>query len=158
MIEIQMVSIDEIKPYANNPRNIEGAIEAVKNSIKEFGMKVPLVIDKDNVIICGHTRYIACQELEYKEIPCIKAEDLNEKQVKAFRLADNKVAEMATWDFDLLEQELELIETDMSMFGFDMNNADTTIATIENTEISIDDFSDETFEYECPECGFRFNA
>lgn len=152
-----MMKIEDIVPYANNPRNIDGAIEAVKNSIKEFGIKVPLVIDKDNIIVTGHTRYAACQELGIKEIPCIKAEDLTEKQVKAFRLADNKVSEMATWDFDLLEEELELIETDMNMFGFNLNVDDVTI-TAENSEINIDDFSDEAFEYECPECGFRFNA
>ena len=157
MIEIQLVKIENIKPYANNPRNIDSAIEAVKNSIKEFGMKVPIVIDKDNVIITGHTRYAACQELGFKEIPCIKAEDLNEQQVKAFRLADNKVAEMSSWNFDLLEEELSIIDTDMSLFGFEFD-ADASITTAENQEINLDDFDDESFEYECPECGFRFNA
>lgn len=113
--------IDEIRPYEKNPRNNKEAVKYVKNSIKEFGFKVPIVIDSQGVIVAGHTRYKASLELGLEVVPCIVADDLTPKQIKAFRLADNKTAEIATWDFDLLEGELfDLnINFDMSDFGFD---------------------------------------
>ena len=92
-MEIIYKNINDLIPYENNPRLNDEAVEYVKNSIKEFGFKVPIVIDKDNVIIAGHTRIKASKELGIKDIPCIIADDLTEEQVKAFRLADNKVAE-----------------------------------------------------------------
>lgn len=113
-------SIADIIPYDKNPRKNDEAVKYVMESIKEFGFKVPIVIDKDNVIIAGHTRYKAAQKLKLQEVPCIVADDLTEEQVQAFRLADNKVAEQAEWDFDLLSEELEeLIDFDMSVFGFE---------------------------------------
>lgn len=117
--------IEELKPYKRNPRKNEEAVRCVANSIKEFGFKVPIIIDKNNEIIAGHTRLLASKELKLKEVPCIIADDLTEEQVKAFRLADNKVSEIADWDFDLLEQELEEIQDiDMSMFDFDLSSLD----------------------------------
>ena len=100
------LSIDELKPYKNNPRFNDQAVEAVMNSIKEFGFKVPIVVDKNNVIVAGHTRYKASKRLGLKEVPCIIADDLTDEQIKAFRLADNKVSELAEWDKDLLNLEL----------------------------------------------------
>ena len=112
--------IDEIKPYENNPRKNDDAVEAVANSIKEFGFKVPIVIGKDGIIVCGHTRYKASMKLGLETVPCIVADDLTPEQVKAFRLADNKVAEKAEWDFDLLGDELDdILNIDMEAFGFD---------------------------------------
>lgn len=112
--------ITEIKPYEKNPRRNDEAVKYVAESIKNFGFKVPIVIDKNNVIVAGHTRYKAAKNLGLKEVPCIVADDLTEEQVKAFRLADNKVAEKAEWDFDLLSAELDdLFDFDMSAFGFD---------------------------------------
>ena len=87
--------LDEIKPYENNPRFNDDAVQYVANSIKEFGFKVPIVIDKDNTIVAGHTRYKASLLLGLDKVPCIVADDLNEEQIKAFRLADNKVSEKA---------------------------------------------------------------
>lgn len=111
--------LDEIFPYENNPRNNEAAVESVANSIEEFGFKVPIVVDKDGVIVAGHTRYKAAKYLGMTEVPCIVADDLNEQQINAFRLADNKVGEIATWDFSKLEFELEaLSDFDMQDFGF----------------------------------------
>lgn len=111
--------IDELQPYKNNPRNNDGAVEAVAASIKEFGFKVPIIIDKDNVIVAGHTRLKAAQKLGIQTVPVILADDLTEEQVKAFRLADNKTAEMAGWDFSALEKELaEITDIDMALFGF----------------------------------------
>lgn len=116
-------NIDELKPYKFNARNNKKAIKYVENSIKRFGMKVPIVIDRNGVIVCGHTRYEALKNLGTNSIPCIIADDLNEKQIKAFRLADNKTAEKASWDFKLLEMEFEELDTDFDMadFGFDFD-------------------------------------
>ena len=114
--------LDEIKPYENNPRNNDNAVDAVANSIKEFGFKVPIVVDSDGVIVAGHTRYKAAQKLRLQTVPCLVADDLNEEQINAFRLADNKVGELATWDLDTLKAELDNIgEIDMSEFGFELD-------------------------------------
>lgn len=131
-ISIESINIDEIIPYKNNPRFNDDAVEAVAQSINEFGFKVPIVIDKNNVIVTGHTRYKAARQLGYMKIPCIRADDLTEEQIKAFRIADNKVSELATWDYDKLEIELEDINIDLSVFGLE-------IGDIEETETEIDD-------------------
>lgn len=116
------VPIKSLHPYKNNPRNNAAAVDYVANSIRDFGFKVPLVIDSDNVIVCGHTRYLAAKKLGLKTVPCIIADDLTDEQIKAFRLADNKVAEKATWDKDLLNIELgDIINFNMSDFGFDFS-------------------------------------
>lgn len=116
-------SIADIRPYENNPRNNEAAIQYVANSIKDFGFKVPIVIDKNGTIITGHTRVLAAKKLGMKTVPCILADDLTPEQVKAFRLADNRVSEMADWNWAKLEKELDSLgnlDWDMSSFGFDM--------------------------------------
>ena len=111
--------LSEIKPYENNPRNNEDAVKYVANSLKKFGWKQPIVIDKEGVIVAGHTRYAAAKQLGMKTVPCVIADDLSEEEVKAYRLADNKTAEMAGWNFQLLDIELAEIETlDMADFGF----------------------------------------
>lgn len=113
-------NVDELIPYINNPRNNEEAVDAVASSIKNFGFKVPIVIDSENEIINGHTRLKAAKKLGIEEVPCIVADDLSEAQIKAFRLADNKVAELSTWDYELLESELaEIEDVDMSEMGFE---------------------------------------
>ena len=119
-MEIIYLKLDEIHPYEKNPRKNEAAVEPVAASIKEFGFKVPIIIDKDNIIVAGHTRYKAAKKLGMEEVPCIKADDLTEEQIKAFRLADNKVAEAAEWDFQLLGEELEGLTIDMEQFGFEL--------------------------------------
>ena len=118
-MNIVMKQVSELQEYENNPRNNEEAIKAVANSIKEFGFKVPIVISSDNIIIAGHTRLKASVSLGLSEVPCIVADDLSEAQIKAFRLADNKTAELATWDLSKLEQELSEIDMDMLQFGFE---------------------------------------
>lgn len=112
--------ITELEPYPNNPRVNDGAVEAVAASIKRFGFKVPIVIGEDGIIIAGHTRLKAAKRLKLKTVPCVVADDLTEEEAKAFRLADNKVGELAEWDFDLLSDELDgITDIDMSDFGFD---------------------------------------
>lgn len=120
-MEIKELKLGDIKPYDKNPRKNDEAVQYVAASIKEFGFKVPIVIDKDNVIVAGHTRYKAAKKLGLKTAPCVVAEDLSDEQIKAFRLADNKVAEKAEWDLDLLDEEMiDLVEFDMEQFGFDL--------------------------------------
>ena len=123
MMKVQEMSIDEIKPYENNPRINENGVDAVANSIKEFGWKQPIVVDKDNIIIVGHTRYLASKQLKLKKVPVIVANDLTPEQVKAYRLADNKTNELTEWDEDLLGVELsdieQLSDIDMADFGFE---------------------------------------
>ena len=112
--------ISDLHEYENNPRDNAGAVEAVANSIREFGFKVPIIIDNNNIIIAGHTRLKAAITLGFEEVPCIIASDLTPEQVKAFRLADNKVGEIATWNLEKLKFELENISgLDMSLFGFE---------------------------------------
>lgn len=124
-MQVQQMSIHEIVPYENNARFNDEAVDYVKNSIKEFGFQQPIVVDKENVIIAGHTRYKAAREIGMKTVPTIVADDLTEEQVKAYRLADNKTGEIAEWDFDKLLVELQDLELnselDMSDFGFDLN-------------------------------------
>ena len=123
--EIIMKRVSDLVPYVNNPRDNDKAVEPVKNSIKEFGFKVPMVIDKDNVVVCGHTRLRAAKELGLNEVPCIMADDLTDEQIKAFRLADNKTAELAGWNFDMLPEEMKGVgEIDMTAFGFDQTEVE----------------------------------
>ncbi len=145
--------INELKEYKNNPRKNDKAVEYLKSSIRDFGFKVPIVIDKDDVIVCGHTRLKAAKALKMKMVPCIIADDLTDEQIKAFRLADNQVTGLSTWDNEMLDAELEALGIDMSAYGFSLGKV------LENSseEINVADFDDEEFEYECPCCGFHFN-
>jgi site-specific DNA-methyltransferase (adenine-specific) len=128
-MKIQLFPIEELKAYENNPRRISAdAIKAVSNSIREFGFKVPVIIDKEKVIVAGHARVLASKELGLKEIPCIVADDLTPEQIKAFRLADNKTSELTCWDFERLDIELEELaelEFDMFQFGFENESFET---------------------------------
>lgn len=127
--------IEWLRPYENNPRNNEQAVEAVANSIKEFGFKVPIVATIEGEIVNGHTRFKAAKSLKLKTVPVLIADDLTEEQIKAFRLADNKTGELADWDVELLYSELdELTGFDMTMFGF------------EDIDFSLDDFEEDEKE------------
>lgn len=164
-LQIVFRDIDELVPYENNPRDNAASIKTVANSIQQFGFKVPYIIDKKNVIVAGHTRRLACLSLIEKygkgvvpmingkgepngkyidvtKAPCVLASDLSEEQIRAFRIADNKVGETSTWNMPMLD--LELLELgsafDMSMFGFPVVDAETednkkTICSVESMEI-----------------------
>ena len=128
-------SIESIIPYDKNPRLNDEAVKYVAESIQQFGFKVPIIIGQDNVIIAGHTRIKAAKELGYKTVPCIVADDLTPDQIRAFRLADNKVAEKAKWDFDLLRDELDdILNIDMEAFGFDFDFVDEEYEHEKNQE------------------------
>ena len=127
-MNITNMRISELKEYENNPRLInDEAIDRVAKSIEEFGFKVPIIVDEDNVIVAGHTRKLAAQSIGMDEVPVIIADDLTEEQIKAFRLADNKVAEFSEWDFELLYSEMETLDIDMDLFGFDEELPDIDI-------------------------------
>ena len=121
-MDVSMMRLDQIRPYENNPRKNDEAVDKVAASIREFGFKQPIVVDCEGVIIAGHTRYRAAKKLGLDEVPVLVADDLSPEQVRAYRLADNKTAEFSGWDFDLLDQELfEIDDIDMAAFGFDMS-------------------------------------
>lgn len=142
-LKIVTKKIKDITPYFNNPRKNEKAIDAVMHSIEEFGFKNPIIIDKDGVIISGHTRRLAAIKLGLREVPCIVGDHLSEEQVKAFRLADNRVAEIATWDDDLLKEEMKnVLDMDLDIYGFDIGNIEDIIQ--EETGIKT---------HKCPKCG-----
>lgn len=153
-MQIVNKKIDELIPYENNPRLNDEAVEYVKNSIKEFGFKVPIVIDKNNVIVAGHTRIKASKELGIEKVPCIVADDLTDEQIKAFRLADNKVSEKSMWDYSKLDEELDsILDIDMSMFDFNLSNLDE----IEENDLEEPELKDnDTKLHKCPECGCEF--
>ena len=139
-VEIESKNIDDIIPYENNPRHNDEAAEYVAKSIKEFGFKNPIIIDKNNVIVAGHTRLKAAKILGLKNVPCIRADDLTDEQIKAFRLADNKLSEIATWDIEKLNIELQDINLDMSYFGFE--DIDEPEIEIEDDNFNIDDIEE----------------
>ena len=117
-MQIVRVKVTDLKPYKRNPRKNDQAVDAVAESIKAFGFKVPIIIDENGEIVAGHTRLKAAVKLGMEEVPCIVADDLTPEQIRAFRLADNKTAELAEWDLELLNIELDEIQLDMSPFGF----------------------------------------
>lgn len=124
MDNIIMMRVEDLKPYEKNPRKNDASVKYVQESIQKFGFKVPIVIDKNNVIVTGHTRYKASKNLGYETVPCIIADDLTDEQIKAFRLADNKVSEFSVWDYDLLGSELGELDDagfDMGDFGFNLD-------------------------------------
>ena len=141
--------VSEVIPYINNPRDNEAAVDKVAASIAEFGFNVPLVLDKDNVIITGHTRHKAAKKLGLEKIPCIYAEGLTKAQIKAYRIADNKVSEFAKWNKELLGVELEQLqelEYDTEITGFDNNEIEKLLGTVEEDLKDLSDSVGETYE------------
>ena len=131
--------LKDIKPYEKNPRKNDEAVQYVAESIRQFGFKVPIVIDGNNVIVCGHTRYKASKKLGLETVPCVVADDLTEEQIKAYRLADNKVSELAEWDFDLLGEELaDILNIDMSDFGFDAEVEEQNSGTVKEDDFEVE--------------------
>ena len=144
MFNIIEMAISDVIPYENNPRKNEAAVDSVAASIHEFGFKNPIIVDSENVIIAGHTRLKAAEKLGLETVPVIVADDLSEEQVKALRLADNKTAELADWDFSRLEEELaELEGFDMSLFGFSELEKELESDSAEREEVEI---GDETYQ------------
>lgn len=158
-MKVETVSIDKIKPYENNPRNNDDAVDAVANSIKEFGWQQPIVVDNEGVIIVGHTRYKAAKQLKLKEVPIVVADNLTEEQVNAYRLADNKSGELANWDTKKLDDELQALldQIDMTDFGFD-ENIEFDPADDIDVDLETDDKDKKLIQVTCPNCGEVFTV
>lgn len=146
--------IGDLIPYANNPRNNSEAVEKVAESIREFGFKNPIIVDKDNVIISGHTRLEAAKRLDLEMVPVVVA-DLDPESARAFRIADNRTAELAGWDFWKLEEELDEIERDMTVFGFDSRDLDDIEDLLAPTE-KFEKKEKDPEQIQCPYCGEWF--
>jgi ParB-like chromosome segregation protein Spo0J len=141
-LKITYKAISEIKEYEKNPRKNDGAVDKVAASIKEFGFKNPIIIDKNGIIIAGHTRLKAAKKLGFDKVPTILADDLTDQQAKAFRIADNKVSEFADWDDELLFQELgDIPDIDMTKFGIEVIKGDNF-----DTEFALPDGDKEPFQ------------
>lgn len=155
MLNVRNIPIEEIKAYENNPRRIgDNAVNAVAESIKAFGFKVPVILDSENVIVTGHTRILAAKKLGLQEVPCVVADDLTPEQAKALRLADNKTGELSGWDFEKLDLELEELadfDIDMSEFGFEVKDEVDINSFFETSHEQTEDKKKKTVI--CPECG-----
>ena len=171
-MNIIKIKVEDLIPYVNNPRNNENAIDKVASSIQEFGFKVPIVIDKNNVVITGHTRLLASKKLGLKEVPVIKADDLTEAQVKAFRIADNKTSEYSKWDNELLKLEIDTLKDldfDLELTGlkeYEIDSLYLEFNDFDNLEEAEDDLIEEYDEPMekieikgcCPNCGYKDNV
>lgn len=137
------IPITQLIPYNKNARYNDNAVSKVAESIKQFGFKNPIIIDKDRIVICGHTRLLASKKLGLKKVPCIIADDLTPEQVKAFRLVDNRTSEFASWNYDLLQTELETLDYDLSEFEFPDLTVEDTLS-VDELESMLDDNTDPT--------------
>jgi hypothetical protein len=159
MMQIVYRKTSELIPYDKNPRNNLPALDATAASIQAFGFLVPIIIDEHDVIVAGHTRLMAAQKLGLEEVPTVQAEGLTEEQIRMYRLVDNKVAELAVWDMPLLDERIQDVGDEFNMvdFGFNFDLGSFLEPKETSKEFDPEEFSDEQFEYECPDCGFRFN-
>ena len=160
-MKIEMRLIETIKPYDVNPRRISPeAVDKVAASIKEFGFRQPIVVDKEDVIVVGHTRFLAAKKLGLKQVPVNVADNLTPEQIKAYRIADNKTNEFSEWDDSLLRNEfleLQKLNFNMSLTAFSSDELLKALAPPEiegSTEINPDEFE---FKHKCPRCGFEYN-
>lgn len=167
-MKLEKLKIDEIRPYENNPRKNDDAVNAVAESIRQCTYITPIIVDEDHVIIAGHTRYKALKALGYEEADCLICEGLTDEQKKKYRFLDNKTGEKAAWDLMKLETELEGLDLEgFDFFGMaadlPVDDAGGETGSGSNkeidgtTEFDTEVFGDEEFKYQCPKCGFRFN-
>ena len=152
------LKLSEIIPYENNPRKNDKAVGVVAESIEQTGYNNPIVVDEKNVILAGHTRLKALKKVGKKETEVLQVIGLDEERKRKYRLLDNKVGEYASWDYVALMDEMEGLDWNGLDLDWGLDGKDDFDAEFDNTEYGEDDFGDEEFEFECPECGFRFNA
>lgn len=164
-MEITKKKLEELKPYPNNAKaHPESQIEKIARSIKEFGFRVPILISEENEIIAGHGRVEACNKLGIEEVPTIVADNMTDEEIKAFRIADNRLTESG-WDYDLLKEEIENLKNldfDISFTGFSEDELESilmedneTEEDFDNTELNLDSF--EEFNHKCPKCGYEWD-
>ena len=160
-MRLESLPLEDIHPYANNPRKNDGAVNAVAESIRQCTYITPIIIDEDHVILAGHTRYKALKALGMTQAECLVCEGLTEEQKKKYRFLDNKTGEKAVWDLMKLETELEGIDLEgFDFFGQEGQEGSGEKAEWDakgSVELGTEVFGDEKFRYECPKCGFRFN-
>ena len=157
---MKTLPIEQIKPYENNPRLNDDAVEAVRKSMEQCGYIAPIVVDENNVVLAGHTRLKALKEMGAKECEVLEVAGLSDDEKRKYRLLDNKTNELALWDFDKLAEELEGLDFDDLELDWMDNLEDIAIPAYKeptNEELDLEDFDDDEFECECPRCGFRFN-
>lgn len=162
-LRVEYKNIDSLQEYENNPRDNDAAVEAVAESIDLYGFKVPIILDGDGIIIAGHTRLKAAKRLGMEQVPCIVVDDLDAEQVKAFRLADNRVAEQASWDFEMLAEEIQALNLEQGLTGFAEWELEQVTAS-DDAE-SLDEFFEDAQKKEkepkfiqCPYCGELFES
>lgn len=160
------IDVNKLTPYQNNAKiHSKDQVEMIANSIRDFGFSNPVIVDENHMILAGHGRVMAAQKLGMKKVPCRVIEGLTEDQKKAYILADNKLFELGGWDRELLNTEMETLDLDLSDYGFDTfetigddEEFETEPKQIsDGSEIDLDSFADDEFDYECPYCHFMFN-
>lgn len=160
-MKLETLKLTDIFPYENNPRNNDGAVNAVAESIRQCTYIAPIIVDEKHIILAGHTRYKALKALGYEEVSCLVCDGLSEEQKKKYRFLDNKTGEKATWDLMKLEVELEGVDLEgFDFFGMaeDLTVDDVAEKKVDGSaEYDTEVFGDEKFKYQCPKCGFRFN-
>jgi len=145
-VEMHYLDISSIVPYELNPRDNAAAIESVANSIRSFGFLVPVVVDANNVLVAGHTRVEAAKTLGLNEVPAIKADKLTPDQIDAFRIIDNKVSELARWDFDLLSVEITRLTgsgIEFVGYGFTQEEVDCLSDAVADDCLNVDNLVDQ---------------
>lgn len=152
------VKVKDIIPYENNPRKNDKAVGAVAESIEQVGYDNPIIVDENMVILAGHTRQKALIKNGISEVKVMQVTGLDDEKKKKYRLLDNKVGEYASWDYVALIEELDGLDWQGLDLNWGVEGKDDTDAEFSNNEYGEEEFGDEEFEYECPECGFRFNA
>jgi ParB-like chromosome segregation protein Spo0J len=160
MKKLEVKKLSEIYPYENNPRNNDIAVDDVVESIEQCTYIAPIIVDENNVILAGHTRYKALKQLGESEVEVIVQTGLSEEQKQKYRVLDNKTGEKAEWDFEKLDAELEGLDFGGYDFGFDLDDLGKELSHQQinsGKEIQIDEYGDENFKHECPRCGFKFN-
>lgn len=165
---MEYLKIDDLKFMANNVRNHPAhQLEALAESIRNFGFLNPILINQENEIIAGNGRAEAARLAGLEEIPAIRIESLTPEQERAYAIIENKITESGTWNYELLNTEIEAIGLDMSKYGFEnflQNKVDVEELPKEITikeggkELHLGTFEDEEFQYTCEACGFHFNA
>ena len=158
-MKVEQWNIGWVKPYEANPRLNDKAVEAVVKSIREFGFRQPIVVDTDGVIVVGHTRWKAAKKLGLKTVPVHVAKDLTPEQARAYRLADNKTAERAEWDVELLPIELGQLRDggfDLKLIGFSDKELAEHLGEYDTDLGDPLDPDDPGATIRCPKCGHEF--
>jgi len=155
-MDVELRKVVDLKPYDRNPRDNDGAVDAVAASIQQFGWRQPIVVDADGVIVCGHTRYRAALKLGLAEVPVHVVRDLTPAQVRAYRLADNSTRDLSAWIEEALAAEVrELGEIDLSQFGLKPEEILARLIVPDENKI-IDESKLAETTHECPKCGFKW--